>query len=168
MKFIKNILVINLLLFFIGCTAWPALIPVPPGKKKTSVYPIPLPGQTTSTVAAVRIADDKLAALANIKLAFGNPKQLKAIDKTGKEITTGITWKTSDGTIAGVDPATGLVTASASKAGTVVITATETSSSSSGTLDITVSATGQSILAFDGIEFKELGSIPTSQTSEAK
>jgi hypothetical protein len=58
MKFIKNILVINILLFFIGCTAWPALIPVPPGKKKTSVYPIPLPGQTTNTtVAAVRISE---------------------------------------------------------------------------------------------------------------
>jgi hypothetical protein len=104
-------------------------------------------------------------------MAFGNPliSSLKAIDKTGKEITTGITWKTSDGTIAvTIDPATGLVTASASKAGTVVITATETSSSSSGTLDITVTTDGKSILAFDGIEFKELGSIPTSQTSEAK
>ena len=166
MKFIKNILVINILLFFIGCTAWPALIPVPPGKKKTSVYPIPLPGQTTSTVAAVRIADDKLAALANIKLAFGNPKQLKAIDKTGKEIATGITWKTSDGTIAGVDPASGLVTAV--KVGDVIITATETSSSSAGTLNISITATGASILAFDVKEFKELSYIPGQQTSEAK
>jgi hypothetical protein len=57
MKFIKNILVINILLFFIGCTAWPALIPVPPGKKKTSVYPIPLPGQTTNPMPIVRISE---------------------------------------------------------------------------------------------------------------
>ncbi|MBL0264592.1 MAG: Ig-like domain-containing protein [Leptospiraceae bacterium] len=58
------------------------------------------------------------------------------MDKTGKEIATGITWKTSDGTIAGVDPASGLVTAV--KVGDVIITATETSSSSAGTLNISV------------------------------
>ena len=53
MKLIQSILVISALLFFINCTAWPALIPPPAGKTKTAVYPIPLPA--TSTTAPVRI-----------------------------------------------------------------------------------------------------------------
>jgi hypothetical protein len=79
MKFIKNILVINILLFFIGCTAWPALIPVPPGKKKTSVYPIPLPGQTTSTNAnSSNIADSSECSSSNFKMAPTNIKTIKS------------------------------------------------------------------------------------------
>lgn len=165
MKFIKNILVINILLFFIGCTAWPALIPVPPGKKKTSVYPIPLPGQTTNTNANIRISETPPNALGDFTMAPTNIKQLKAIDKDGKEFTSDISW-TSINTSAVTISATGSVKAIA--VGVSTITASHTTLTPAATLKISVTTDGKSILAFDGIEFKELGSIPTSQTSEAK
>jgi hypothetical protein len=165
MKFIKNILVMSILLFFIACTAWPALIPIPPGKKKTSIYPIPLPGQTTSSVAAVRIADDKLAALGDFKLAPTNTKTLKAIDKAGAELTSGITWAATPSSIATI---TGVGVVTAVAIGEATVTATHTTLSPAATVKISVTATGTSILAFDGKEFKQLSSKPTQDASEEK
>ena len=165
MKFIKNILVICILLFFISCTAWPALIPVPPGKKKTTIYPIPLPGQTTSSVANVRISETIPNALGDFKMAPGNTKQLRAIDKAGADISSAITWNSGTPATATIS-ATGFVTAVA--VGETTITATHTSLTPAATVKLTVTASGQSILAFDGKEFKELDSIPVAKTNEEK
>jgi uncharacterized protein YjdB len=98
-------------------------------------------------------------------MAPGNTKQLKAIDKAGADISSAITWSSSTPAAATIS-ATGLVTAVA--VGETTITATHTSLTPAATVKISVTATGQSILAFDGKEFKELDSIPVAKTNEEK
>lgn len=110
-------------------------------------------GSTTS-VADVRIADNNLFALASIKLAFNNTIQLKAIDKGGVVIATGIIWSSTDLTIVSVS-GIGLATA-LSKTGDATIAVTQTSTGKSGSIKVTVSASGQSILSFDSIKLKPI------------
>lgn len=173
MKLIQSILVISALLFFINCTAWPALIPPPAGKTKTAVYPIPLPA--TSTTAPVRITgpapatatDQSPTPYSEYKLAFNQTLQLGAIDKDKVNITSQITlWESTVPTIATVS-STGLVT-SLTMEGETTIRATHPTLTPPGELKLTVSATGAYILAFDGKEFKELYFIPTKQQNEEK
>lgn len=113
-------------------------------------------GSTSSVVADVRIADNNLSAVTGIVLAFNNTTQLKAIDKRNSDITTGIVWSSSDFTIFVVS-SNGLVTA-LSKAGDATITATQTSTGKTGSIKVTVSASGQSVLAFDRVKLKPIES----------
>ena len=111
-------------------------------------------GSTSFAVADVRIADNNLSILTSIKLAFSNTIQLNAIDKGGVVITTGIAWSSSDLTIIAVT-SNGLAT-SLSRSGDATITATQSSIGKLGSIKVTVSASGQSVLSSDNIKLKPI------------
>ena len=137
MSFVKKILVMSIFLFFIGCTADPALTLlalIQPSTKKTTIYPIPLP--STTTTPALRITAEDNAVYTTFTLtAPAGTQQFKAIDSTGADVSSGTTWSSSVPATATID-GTGL--ASAVAAGTTTITATNSSLNATATLTLTV------------------------------
>lgn len=137
MSFVKKILVMSMLLFLIGCTADPALTLlalIQPSTKKTTIYPIPLP--STTTTPALRItAEDNVVYTSSLATTLGT-QQLKAIDSTGADVSSGTTWTSSDPTKATIGNTTGLVSGVAP--GSSTITATNASLSATATLALTV------------------------------
>lgn len=166
MKSIKSTFILSVVFLFISCSAWPALIPPPPASKKTSIYPIPLPGQTTSTTPAVRITDiGGTTSLSSVKLAFGQTKVVRAIDANGNDISSAITWTSGTTAVATVSSTTSQCTVTAtSTAGNSVITAKHTSLGSA-TMSVDVNATGTSVLAFDGKQFLEFSTVPNTNSN---
>lgn len=160
MKLMKDILLNLVILFFVSCTAWPALIPIPPGKTTTTTIPIPLVAAALST-PALRItapnASNVQIVVSSYGMQFGTSAQLGAIDTAGNAVTSAISsWTSSNTTIATVNTTNGSVSADPATAGTTTITATHPSLGTA-TLSISVNATGTpSILAFDGKNFIQL------------
>ncbi|MBK8399086.1 MAG: hypothetical protein IPL26_28085 [Leptospiraceae bacterium] len=171
MKLVKGVLLnsIIIILFFANCTAWPALIPVPPGKSSTAIYPIPLPGTTTTAIPALRITDNAGTVVTTYPLIHNGNHTFKTINSTGSDVSATTTWAKTVDAIAtvGAGPGTGLVTAS-NIDGTTTITATNTATGDTATLALRVNATGTSILAFDGKNFFQLNQSPNQNTNEEK
>ena len=136
MSFVKKILVMSIFLFFIGCTADPALTLlalIQPSTKKTTIYPIPLPSTTTNP--ALRITANN-TAITEFSIVNGATQLFKAIDSNGADVSSGTTWTSSDPTNATINPSNGTV--SAVDPGTPTITATNASLSATATLTLTV------------------------------
>ena len=138
MSFVKKILVMSIFLFFIGCTADPALTLlalIQPSTKKTTIYPIPLP--STTTTPALRITANN-TAITEFSIVNGAKQIFKAIDSNGADVSSGTTWTSSDPTKATINASNGTVSADALNDGTTTITATNASLSATATLTLTV------------------------------
>ena len=136
MSFVKKILVMSIFLFFIGCTADPALTLlalIQPSTKKTTIYPIPLPSTTTTPALRITAEDNKVYDTFSIPST--GTQQFKAIDSAGA-VTTGTTWTSSDPTKATVGNVSGSVDGQA--VGTTTITATNTTLNATATLTLTL------------------------------
>ncbi len=163
MKLMKDILLNLVILFFVSCTAWPALIPIPPGKTTTTTIPIPLAAAALAT-PALRItapnASNVQVVVSNYGMSFNTTAQLGLINAFGADVNSGVTWTSSDPSIATIATPQGFVSANnAATSGVTTITASHPSISPAATMRIGVNASAtppSSILAFDGKNFIQL------------